>query len=66
MSMRVFLTGANGVVGRRHVPLLQNAGHEVTAAVRSSVAGAELTTKGVRAPLRSWLRRTLGWRESCQ
>src|SRR6476660_4705762 len=47
--MRVFLTGASGVVGRRLVPLLQNAGHEVTAAVRSSEARAELTTKGVRA-----------------
>ncbi len=47
--MRVFLTGATGVVGRRLVPLLQNAGHEVTAAVRSTVARAELTTKGVRA-----------------
>jgi uncharacterized protein YbjT (DUF2867 family) len=47
--MRVFSTGATGVVGRRLVPLLQNAGHEVTAAVRSSVARAELTTKGVRA-----------------
>src|SRR5262249_11026459 len=47
--MRVFLAGATGVVGRRLVPLLQNAGHEVTAAVRSSVARAELTTKGVRA-----------------
>ena len=49
VSMRVFLTGATGVVGRRLVPLLQNAGHEVTAAVRSTVARAELTTKGVRA-----------------
>ena len=47
--MRVFLTGATGVVGRRLVPLLQNAGHEVTAAVRSTVARAELTTKGERA-----------------
>jgi len=49
--MRVFLTGATGVVGRRLVPLLQNAGHEVmaAAAVRSTVARAELTTKGVRA-----------------
>jgi len=44
--MRVFLTGVTGVVGRRLVPLLQNAGHEVTAAVRSSMARAELTTKG--------------------
>ena len=47
--MRVFMTGATGVVGRRLVPLLKNAGHEVTAAVRSSAARAELTTKGVRA-----------------
>src|SRR6476619_7790456 len=47
--MRVFLTGATGVVGRRLVPLLLNAGHDVTAAVRSSVTRAELTTKGVRA-----------------
>jgi 2-alkyl-3-oxoalkanoate reductase len=47
--VRIFLTGATGVVGRRLVPLLQKAGHEVTAAVRSSVARAELTTKGARA-----------------
>ena len=47
--MRIFLTGVTGVVGRRLVPLLQNAGHELTAAVRSPVARAELATKGVRA-----------------
>src|SRR5262249_14290832 len=49
VSMRIFMTGVTGVVGRRLVPLLQNAGHEVTAAARSSAARAELTTKGVRA-----------------
>ena len=41
--MRIFLTGATGVVGRRLVPVLLNASHEVTAAVRSTVARAELT-----------------------
>ena len=29
--MRVFMTGATGVVGRRAVPLLVRAGHRVTA-----------------------------------
>jgi len=45
--MRVFLTGATGVVGRRLVPLLQNAGHEVTAAVRQGWAAvvAQLRTE---------------------
>ena len=47
--MRIFLTGATGVVGRRLVPVLLNASHEVTAAVRSTRARAELTTRGVRA-----------------
>ena len=47
--MRIFLTGATGVVGRRLVPVLLNAGHEVTAAVRSTQVRAELTTRDVRA-----------------
>jgi 2-alkyl-3-oxoalkanoate reductase len=33
--MRVFMTGATGVIGSRAVPLLIQAGHEVTAASRS-------------------------------
>ena len=33
--MRVFLTGATGVVGRRLIPLLTGQGHAVTAVVRS-------------------------------
>jgi nucleoside-diphosphate-sugar epimerase len=34
--MRVFLTGATGVIGRRTVPLLLSAGHQVTASGRSA------------------------------
>jgi nucleoside-diphosphate-sugar epimerase len=34
--MRIFLTGATGVVGRRAIPLLVRDGHDVTAAVRSA------------------------------
>jgi nucleoside-diphosphate-sugar epimerase len=33
--MRVFMTGATGVIGRRAVPLLVRAGHQVTAVARS-------------------------------
>jgi nucleoside-diphosphate-sugar epimerase len=42
--MNILLTGATGVVGRRLVPLLRNAGHTVTAVARSS-AGKELVTR---------------------
>jgi nucleoside-diphosphate-sugar epimerase len=45
-GMRVFVTGATGVVGRRLVPLLIEEGHEVTAVVRSPEQGAELTEAG--------------------
>ncbi len=37
MGQRVFVTGATGVLGRRVVPALVSAGHEVTAVVRSGV-----------------------------
>jgi 2-alkyl-3-oxoalkanoate reductase len=33
--MKIFVTGATGVVGRRAVPLMIAAGHKVTAAGRS-------------------------------
>jgi len=33
--MKIFVTGATGVVGRRAVPLMIAAGHNVTAAGRS-------------------------------
>jgi nucleoside-diphosphate-sugar epimerase len=35
VSQRIFVTGATGVLGRRVVPALVGAGHEVTAVVRS-------------------------------
>jgi nucleoside-diphosphate-sugar epimerase len=44
MGQRVFVTGATGVLGRRVVPRLVQAGHNVTAAVRSEAKAA-----GVRA-----------------
>ena len=44
MGQRVFVTGATGVLGRRVVPRLVEAGHTVTAVVRS-----EAKAEGVRA-----------------
>jgi nucleoside-diphosphate-sugar epimerase len=44
--MRIFLTGASGVVGRRLVPILRNAGHDVTAVVRSVAASGVLERQG--------------------
>jgi nucleoside-diphosphate-sugar epimerase len=45
--MRVFLAGASGAVGRRLVPLLLRAGHEVTGTTRSAETGKELERAGV-------------------
>lgn len=45
--MRVFLAGAAGAIGRRLVPLLLRAGHEVTGTTRSSVTATELARAGV-------------------
>lgn len=47
--MKVLVTGATGVVGRRLVPLLGRDGHHVTAVARSPVARAELAGRGVTA-----------------
>jgi nucleoside-diphosphate-sugar epimerase len=45
--MRIFLAGASGAVGRRLVPLLIRAGHEVTGTTRSAETGKELQRAGV-------------------
>lgn len=45
--MRIFLAGASGAVGRRLVPLLLKAGHEVTGATRSPETAKALAETGV-------------------
>ena len=44
--MKVFLTGATGVIGRRAIPLLLSAGHTVTAVARSPEKAAALARSG--------------------
>jgi nucleoside-diphosphate-sugar epimerase len=44
--VRVFVTGATGVLGRRVVPALVRAGHSVTAVVRSEDKAAAVRTAG--------------------
>lgn len=44
--MRVFMTGATGEIGRRSVPLLIAAGHQVTAVSRSAHNREILTQLG--------------------
>ena len=46
--MKVFITGATGVIGRRAVPLLLRAGHEVSAAIHSVEHSAPLAQLGAR------------------
>ena len=45
--MRIFLAGASGAIGRRLVPLLLRAGHEVTGTTRSAESAKELARAGV-------------------
>jgi len=45
--MRIFVTGATGVIGRRAVPLLRQAGHEVTALARAREKRAVFERMGV-------------------
>ena len=45
--MRIFLAGAAGAIGRRLVPLLVRAGHEVTGTTRSAAKGNDLAQAGV-------------------
>jgi nucleoside-diphosphate-sugar epimerase len=49
--MRVFVAGATGVIGRRLVPKLVAAGHEVTGMTRSGEEAAGLRNAGARAVL---------------
>ena len=45
--MRIFLAGASGVIGRRLIPILLAAGHEVTGTTRSADKASELKAAGV-------------------
>ncbi|MFC0401685.1 nucleoside-diphosphate-sugar epimerase [Paraburkholderia rhizosphaerae] len=45
--MRIFLAGASGVIGRSLVPLLRNAGHQVTGTTRTNDGRARLETSGI-------------------
>jgi len=47
--MKVFLAGAAGAIGRRLVPLLLAAGHDVTGTTRSGEKASELKARGVSA-----------------
>jgi nucleoside-diphosphate-sugar epimerase len=44
-SMRLFVTGATGVIGRRAVPLLRSQGHSVTAGVRQAARRVGIAQK---------------------
>ena len=47
--MNIFLAGATGVIGRRLVPLLRDAGHAVIGTTRSEERAAALQALGARA-----------------
>ena len=47
--MRVFLAGAAGVIGRRLVPLLLAAGHEVTGTARAPERAQAIAAAGAGA-----------------
>src|SRR6185437_8024885 len=49
IDMRIFIAGATGVVGRRVVPALLDAGHSVTAVARSAERRAQLEARGAQA-----------------
>jgi nucleoside-diphosphate-sugar epimerase len=46
MTMKIFLAGGTGVLGRATVPRLVAAGHEVTAVARSEAKAAQLRDQG--------------------
>jgi nucleoside-diphosphate-sugar epimerase len=45
--MRIFLAGATGAVGKRLVPLLLDAGHQVVGTTRSTTKEGALRSTGV-------------------
>jgi len=45
--VRVFVAGASGAIGRRLMPLLRNAGHDVTGMTRAPDAAREMKAAGV-------------------
>jgi nucleoside-diphosphate-sugar epimerase len=47
--MKIFVTGATGVVGRRAIPLMLERGHQVTAVARSAAKRDALNGIGARA-----------------
>ncbi|MBA2794741.1 MAG: NAD(P)H-binding protein, partial [Thermoleophilaceae bacterium] len=47
--MKVFVAGASGAIGRRLVPKLVEAGHEVTGMTRSEASAARIQEAGARA-----------------
>jgi nucleoside-diphosphate-sugar epimerase len=47
--VKIFVTGATGVIGRRAIPLMLERGHEVTAVARSPEKRAALEGVGARA-----------------
>jgi nucleoside-diphosphate-sugar epimerase len=47
--MRIFVAGASGAIGRRLMPLLRKAGHDVTGMTRSSDAARDLEAAGVHS-----------------
>lgn len=47
--MRIYVAGATGVIGRRLVPLLVAAGHQVTGAARTPEGAERLRAQGASA-----------------
>jgi len=48
MGMRIFIAGASGAIGRRLMPLLLEAGHDVTGMTRSAEVARELEAAGIQ------------------
>src|SRR5262245_60534771 len=48
-AMNIFLAGAGGVIGRRLVPLLRDAGHSVTGMTRLPERAPAIETLGAKA-----------------